>query len=75
MTLLLTLLLKSSAFVTFAGTRSRLLQCVTYDDYRQAGDSMVPYKFSESLDGQLQWVLQLSQVQTASSLKQSDFFF
>jgi hypothetical protein len=69
------LLIKSVASIKLSGLRSEFIQCVTYDDYRQVGTSLVPFRFEQSLNGQVQWTLQLDEVELNTGLKQANFYF
>ncbi len=64
----------SSGFIA-EGHSARFLRVVTYSDYRKVGTSMVPFRYSESMDGQQYWVLQLSDVQLNPSFDATYFQF
>ena len=49
------------------------LRVITYDDYRAVNGTMIPFRFTQTLDGQKQWTLQLTDVQLNPALK-ADFF-
>ncbi len=67
------LLIKSVASIKLSGARSELLQCITYGDYRNVDGSLVPFRFEQSLNGQIQWILQLSAVDLNTGVKQTFF--
>jgi hypothetical protein len=69
------LLSKSVASIRLSGSRSEFVQCVTYDDYQQIDNSLIPLRLTQSLNGQVQWVLQLDHVELNTGLKQADFHF
>jgi len=70
------LLVKSSASVLIDGTpRSHFLVVDTYSDYREVGSSMVPFRYTEIIDGQLSRTLQLTNVQLDPTLDSSYFDF
>lgn len=70
------LLIKSSIQVPVPGPRDlHLLSVITYGDYRRVGASLVPFRFSETLEGQPYWTLQLSDVQLNTALTSTYFEF
>ncbi len=69
------LLSKSAASIRLSGSRSEFIQCVTYDDYQKIDNSLIPFRFTQSLNGQVQWVLQLDHVELNTGLKQANFHF
>ncbi len=70
------LLVKSANSIHIDGARNTdFLRVITYDDYRKVGDSMIPFRFTQTLDGQKQWTLQLSEVQLNPALKTTFFEF
>ena len=44
------------------GQRAKFLTVIMYGDYRKVGNSMIPFRYTETMDGQLYWTLQLSEV-------------
>jgi hypothetical protein len=70
------LLIKSVSSVLIAGSRPvKLLSVVTYGDYRMAAGSMVPFRYTETLEGQPYRTLQLSNVQLNPELNTTYFEF
>jgi hypothetical protein len=70
------LLAKSASSSLMAvGHSAKFLRVVTYGDYRKVGSVMVPFRFSESMDGQQYWVLQLSDAQLNPALDATYFQF
>jgi len=70
------LLVKSaSSSLVALGHSSRFLRVVTYSDYRKVGAAMVPFRYTESMDGQQYWVLQLSDAQLNPALDTAYFQF
>lgn len=69
------LLRKSVAIIQIPGATSRLLECISYDDYQRVEGELVPFLYRKTLNGQLQWTLQLNQVQLHPSQSQSYFIF
>lgn len=70
------LLIKSVDVITLSGAgNQRFLRCTTYGDYRQVNGALIPYKYIQSLNGQLLWMLQLSEVQLGTGLTRSAFIF
>lgn len=70
------LLVKSVASVQLDSTdRERYVQAVTYSDYRKVGTILLPFSYSQTLNGQPQWSLQLTQVQLNPSIDISYFQF
>lgn len=47
----------------------------TYGDYRQVGSVQMPFSISESLNGQLLWQMQLTSIQPAAGMHDSDLSF
>lgn len=64
----------SSSFVA-VGHSAKFLRVVTYGDYRKVGTAMVPFRYTESMDGQQYWALQLSDVQLNPALDTTYFQF
>lgn len=68
------LLVKSVCNVLMpGGRRTPFLSVVTYSDYRTVGTSVVPFHYSESINGQPYRALQLTSVQLNPSLS-ADYF-
>ena len=67
------LLIKSVASIQLSGLRAQFLQCTTYSDYRKVSGSLVPFRFEQSLNGQIEWVLQLNAVELNTGIQQSSF--
>lgn len=58
------LLVKSVNSIRVDGTgNNAFLRVITYEDYRRVDGVMIPFRFTQTLDGQKQWTLQLSDVQ------------
>jgi hypothetical protein len=64
----------SSSFIA-VGHSAKFLRVVTYSDYRKVGTAMVPFRYTESMDGQQYWVLQLSDAQLNPALDAAYFRF
>jgi hypothetical protein len=70
------LLVKSMAAVQLdTSDRQRYLQAVTYGDYRPVDGIQLPFSYSQTLNGQRQWSLQLTNVQLNSGIDISLFTF
>jgi hypothetical protein len=69
------LLMKSVASIKLSGMGSDFIRCTTYEDYRKVGAVLVPFRISESLNGQVQWTLQLDSVALNTGLAQTNFIF
>jgi hypothetical protein len=70
------LLVKSSTASAIADGRNvKFLFVVTYDDYRKVGTSMVPFRYTETMNGERYWTLQLSEVQLNPELPSTYFEF
>ncbi|WP_260703475.1 LolA-like protein [Edaphobacter flagellatus] len=70
------LLAKSANSIQIDGAgNNRLLRVITYEDYRLINGMMVPFRFIQTLDGQKQWTLQLSEVQLGSNQPATFFQF
>jgi len=68
------LLIKSACYVFIPGGKQiPFLSVVTYGDYRRVGASMVPFLYSETLDGQPYRTVQLSAVQLTPNFP-TDYF-
>ena len=60
------LLIKSTNSIRLAGSGSNQIRVTTYEDYRQVNGSMIPFRFTQSLDGQVLWTLQLADAQLST---------
>ncbi len=70
------LLVKSAVSVQLdSQDRAIYLQVVTYSDYQKVEGILLPFTYSQTLNGQRQWTLQLTSVKTESSLDASYFQF
>jgi hypothetical protein len=70
------LLMKTAnAVVGSKPSPTRLLRVISYDDYRVVNGMEVPYRYRQTLNGQLMWTLQLNQVQLHIGLASSSFLF
>ncbi|GGG75796.1 hypothetical protein GCM10011585_18320 [Edaphobacter dinghuensis] len=70
------LLIKSANSIRIDGAgNADFLRVISYDDYRSVQGSMVPFRFTQTLNGQKQWTLQLSTVQLNPALETSSFEF
>jgi hypothetical protein len=70
------LLVKSVCYVLIPGGRQvPFLSVVTYSDYRSVGASVVPFHYSESLNGQPYRTVQLTSVQLNPTLSATYFQF
>jgi hypothetical protein len=70
------LLIKSAADIQLdSADRSRYVEVLTYDDYRKVQSGLVAFRFHQSLNGQPQWTLQLSDVNLTPDTNTADFYF
>lgn len=70
------LLVKSANTIRINGSGNHdFLREITYEDYRQVGSSMIPFRYTETLNGQKLWTLQLSDVQPSPDLQTTYFEF
>lgn len=70
------LLVKSANTIHINGAGNNdFLREITYGDYRQVGSSLIPFRYTQTLNGQQQWVLQLSEVQLDPTLQAAYFTF
>ncbi len=70
------LLIKSASAVQLdSADRERYLLVVTYGGYQKVQGSLVPFGYSQSLNGQQQWTLQLNQPNLQPSVDISYFQF
>lgn len=70
------LLAKSVASVQIdSKDRARYVQAMTYGDYRQADGILLPFSYTQTLNGQRQWQLQLTAAQLAPQVDPTYFSF
>lgn len=70
------LLSKSSNLIRIDGTGNHEFQrVISYDDYQIVGDSVVPLRYTQTLNGQKQWTLTLTNVQFNPSVPSTYFQF
>lgn len=70
------LLIKSAISVQIDPTdRERYLLVMTYSDYRSAGQTLLPFSYHQTLNGQPQWTLQLNNLQLNPAVNPSQFHF
>ena len=70
------LLVKSVSVVRLPGAGTEnFLRVLTYADYRQVNNVLLPFQIKESLSGEPQWVLNLSQVEFTSNTNPTVFDF
>lgn len=70
------LLAKSVNSVQIDGAgNNRFLRVITYEDYRPINGLMLPFRFIQTLDGQKQWTLQLSEVELGPNQPATFFQF
>jgi hypothetical protein len=70
------LLVKSVNAIRINGSGNNdFLREITYDDYRSVGNILIPFRYTQTLNGQNQWVLQLSEVQLNPIIKATFFEF
>ncbi len=70
------LLVKSAASTHTADARNAsFLFVVNYSDYRQVGKTLVPFRYTETMEGQPYWTVQLSDVQLNPALNTTYFEF
>lgn len=70
------LLVKSANTIRINGAGNHdFLREITYEDYRQVGSSMIPFRYTEALNGQKLWTLQLSDVQLNPEVQSTYFEF
>jgi len=68
------LLVTSAGFIRIdSAGNNNSLRVIPYGDYRKVGDSTILYRYTQTLDGQKQWPLQLSDVQLNPALQASFF--
>lgn len=70
------LLIKSAERVQLdSSDRARYLRVTTYADYRQVDGMLIPYQYIQTLNGQKQWTLNLTEVNCRPALDASYFLF
>ncbi|WP_213807732.1 hypothetical protein [Granulicella sp. dw_53] len=70
------LLLKSAAWIQVdTADRAKYLQVVTYGDYQTVNGIVLPFSYSQTLNGQRQWSLQLTNIQLSPAVETSLFTF
>jgi hypothetical protein len=70
------LLIKSAASIQLdSADRARYVQVITYGDYRAVQSGLIPFQIHQSLNGQAQWTLQLSDATLTVDTNSSDFYF
>lgn len=70
------LLIKSANSIQINGGHGHhFLRVITYGDYRKVGNMMVPFSYTQTLDGQKQWTLQLANVQLNPTFDSASFEF
>ncbi|WP_442300008.1 hypothetical protein [Terriglobus sp. 2YAB30_2] len=69
------LLVKTANAIRPNGAQSELLRVITYGDYRPVDGVMIPFLYTQSLDGQKQWTIQLSEVQLNPNIQSNYFEF
>jgi hypothetical protein len=66
---------KSASFVQIDSTnRARYLIVVTYGDYQQVNGTLVPLNLTETMNGQIQWALQLNTPSVPAASVNSSYF-
>ncbi|MDQ2843739.1 MAG: hypothetical protein M3Y72_22395 [Acidobacteriota bacterium] len=69
-------LVKSANSIRIDGAgNNNFLRVITYADYRKVGNSMVPFSYTQTLDGRKQWTLQITEVQLNPTLNSTFFEF
>jgi hypothetical protein len=70
------LLFKSAAAIQLdSADRARYIDVLTYEDYRKVDNSLIAFRFHQSLNGQPQWTLQLSSATLTPDTNAADFYF
>jgi hypothetical protein len=70
------LLIKSATVIRITGARNQdFLRVISYSDYQKIGETLIPFHYQESLSGQPQWTLQLTEANFETTLKPSFFTF
>lgn len=70
------LLVKSANTIHIDGAGNNdFLREITYEDYRQVGSLLIPFRYTQTLNGQKQWTLQLSDIQLNPNLQSAYFEF
>jgi hypothetical protein len=69
------LLIKSASFVQIdSSNRARYLIVVTYGNYQAFNGSLVPLDLAETMNGQIQWILQLNTPSAPPASVDSSYF-
>jgi hypothetical protein len=70
------LLIKSADYVQLDNSdRQHYVRVVTYGDYREVNRTLIPHQYSQTLNGQKQWTLQLTEVHPSPATDASYFLF
>jgi hypothetical protein len=70
------LLIKSVGYIQLTSLdRERYIQAITYSDYRTVDNMLLPFAYSQTLNGQRMWSLQLASVQLKPAVDHSYFQF
>jgi len=69
------LLVKTANAIRPDGSQSDLLRVITYGDYRPVDGVMIPFLYTQVLDGQKQWTIKLSEVRLNPTLQSNYFEF
>lgn len=69
------LLIKTANSIRPDGSQRDLLRVITYGDYRSIDGVMIPFLYTQSLDGQKQWTTRLSEVKLNPTLQSNYFEF
>lgn len=70
------LLTKSATMIRLPGQGiEEFLRILSYGNYQNVQGALVPLQIKESLNGEPQWVLTLTQVQLTSDIDSSEFAF
>jgi hypothetical protein len=67
---------KSSDLVTsLDGSPQRYLRVITYEDYRQVEGITIPFRYTETINGQLAWTLKLQEAHSGAPNDPNYFIF
>jgi hypothetical protein len=69
------LMAKSANSIHLNGIGNSFLRVISYSDYRPVGGVMIPFLYTQTLDGQKQWTLQLTEVKLNPALSATFFQF
>lgn len=70
------LLVKTVTYATLRGnSRVRFMRVITYGDYRQVSSVMLPFRYTETIDGEVSRIFQVSSVQVDPVLSSTYFEF